>query len=74
MKPDVRLTAGQMRMIERAARALPLRDRAVFMHSVVTHLAGEPSSDAVTAAINGAMDLRAVFMTDAAPMPDNPKP
>ena len=72
MKPDVRLTAGQMRMIERAALALPPRERDSFMHSIVTRLSGEPSSAAVMTAINSAMDLRVLlFMTDAAPTPDS---
>jgi hypothetical protein len=66
MKPDVRLTAAQYRLIERHAAALSPRERDSYKHAVVSRLCGEPSDHAVLAACNVVMDARPAFMCAAA--------
>jgi hypothetical protein len=62
MKPDVRLSAAQYKLIEQHAAALPPDERDVYKHSVVSRLCGVPSDHAVSLTCNRVMDARPIFM------------
>jgi hypothetical protein len=44
-------------VLQRAAASLPVGERAHFLQSVAAHLSGQPTDDAVTAAINAALAI-----------------
>ena len=68
MKRPISLSDNQMRLIEHAARSLPVRARDGFLQTVAAHLTGEPSDHAVQSAITAALDRTPVFLNDSAPM------
>ena len=72
MKRPLSLSDNQMHLIKHAARSLPVGARDQFLQDVTRHLAGEPSDDAVQAAINASLDRTPVFMCDAKPMEKAP--
>jgi hypothetical protein len=74
MKPSVRLTAAQYRLLGRHARMLPPAERDMFCHSVVSRLRGEPTLAAVEAACIAALDLRPMFMCDSATVKEGDQP
>jgi hypothetical protein len=51
------LTDRQLRLIETAARAVPVRKRDEFLRKVASHLTSEPSDHAVQSAVNLQLDL-----------------
>jgi hypothetical protein len=55
------LTDRQLRLIETAARAVPVAQRDTFLRKVAAHLTSEPSDHAVMAAINAQYDLLPVY-------------
>jgi hypothetical protein len=52
--------AKQLALLQRAAASLPVGERDHFLQSVAAHLSGQPTDDAVIAAINAALDAAAV--------------
>jgi hypothetical protein len=50
------LTDRQLRYLQNAARAVPVRQRDAFLQSVAKHLASEPSDLAVMACVNAMLD------------------
>jgi hypothetical protein len=54
------LSDKQRALLQRAAASLPVEERDHFLQSVATHLSGQPTDDAVIAAINAALDAAAV--------------
>jgi hypothetical protein len=50
------LTDRQLRLIETAARAVPVRKRDEFLQKLAKHLGPEPSDAAVQAALNAQLD------------------
>ena len=54
------LSDKQLALLQRAAAALPVGERDHFLQSVAAHLSGQPTDDAVIAAINAAVDAAAV--------------
>jgi len=67
MRRALALTEDQMRLVERAARGLAVEARDGFLKTVADHLTGDPSDDAVVAAVNVALDRLALFLCDGAP-------
>jgi hypothetical protein len=61
------LSDRQLRYVRAAASAVPIEQRDNFLQSVASHLPGEPSNDAVQAAINIALNRTPVFLCDAKP-------
>jgi hypothetical protein len=55
------LTDYQLRAIQRAAAALPPATRGDFLAHVAAQLSGQPSDDAVQAAINVVLDRAAAL-------------
>jgi hypothetical protein len=51
------LTARQLRLLEKIARAVPTSKRGNFLKQVFGHLAHEPSDAAVSAVINAQLNL-----------------
>ena len=56
----LRLTDAQLALLQRAAASLPVGERDHFLQAVAAHLSGQPTDDAVIAAINAALDAAAV--------------
>jgi hypothetical protein len=54
------LSDKQLALLQRAAASLPVGERHYFLQSVAAHLSGQPTDDAVTAAINAALDAAAM--------------
>ena len=54
------LSDKQLALLQRAAASLPVGERDHFLQSVAAHLSGQPTDDAVIAAINAALDAAAV--------------
>ena len=54
----------QLRLVRNAASAVPLAQCDGFLQSVASHLTGEPSNDAVQAAVNIALNRTPVFLCD----------
>ena len=54
------LSDKQLGLLQRAAASLPVAERDHFLQSVAAHLSGQPTDDAVIAAINAALDAAAV--------------
>jgi hypothetical protein len=54
------LSDKQLALLQRAAASLPVGERDHFLQSVAAHLNGQPTDDAVIAAINAALDAAAV--------------
>jgi hypothetical protein len=54
------LSDKQLALLQRAAASLPVAERDHFLQSVAAHLTGQPTDDAVIAAINAALDAGAV--------------
>jgi len=63
MTRPLALTDRQMAWLRNAAKAVPADRRDAFLQGVGNHLAGEPSDQAVQAAINAALDGIPVFST-----------
>jgi hypothetical protein len=61
MNAPLALTDRQLRMVEQAARSLPLLQRDEFLTAVARHLAAEPTDEAVVAALNAQLDRLRVF-------------
>ena len=67
MKP-LALTDKQMRLVQNAAQAVPVRRRDEFLQRLAAQLTSEPSDAAVQAALNAQLDaLTHVFLCDSAP-------
>jgi hypothetical protein len=61
------LTDLQLRLVQRAARSLPVGQRDSFLQAVAAQLAGVPADSAVEAAVNVALDrVHPVFLCDSA--------
>jgi hypothetical protein len=56
MTIPIGLTDRQLRLVETAARAVPVRRRDEFLQAVAKHLTSEPSDAAVAAAVNAQHD------------------
>jgi hypothetical protein len=56
MTIPIGLTDCQLRLVESAAKAVPVRKRSEFLQQVAKHLTAEPSDAAVAAVINAMMD------------------
>jgi two-component system, cell cycle response regulator DivK len=56
------LSDKQLALLQRAAASLPVGERDHFLQSVAAHLTGAPTDDAVTAAINAALDAAAASL------------
>jgi hypothetical protein len=56
MKDAIALTNFQLDMIKHAAAQLSQSHRSEFLQDIALHLAGQPSNDAVVAAINLVLD------------------
>jgi hypothetical protein len=70
MTKPLSLSDRQMRLLQTAAKAVPLRQRSEFLEKVANHLGGPEVSDAaVQAALNAQLDRLPVFLTDSAPAP-----
>ena len=54
------LSDKQLALLQRAAASLPVGERDNFLRSIAAHLSGQPTDDAVTAAINAALDAAEV--------------
>ncbi len=54
------LSNKQLALLQRAAASLPVGERDHFLQSVAAHLSGQPTDDAVIAAINAALDAAAL--------------
>ena len=67
MRRAVAFTDDQMRLVERAARGLAIEARDNFLRTVSDHLNGNPTNDAVNAAINITFDRLALFLCDSTP-------
>jgi hypothetical protein len=67
MQTPLSLSDRQLRFVRAAASAVPIAQRDAFLQSVARHLVGEPSDDAVQAAINATLDRTPVFLCDAQP-------
>ena len=52
----------QLALLQRAAASLPVGERDPFLQSVAVHLSGQPTDDAVIAAINAALDAAAASL------------
>jgi hypothetical protein len=50
------LSDRQLRLIQTAARAVPVERRDLFLQNVAKHLTSEPTDSAVIAALNAALD------------------
>jgi len=61
------LSDQQLRLVRAAASAVPVEQRDQFLHDIAERLAGEPSDDAITQAINVVLDRTPVFLCDSAP-------
>jgi hypothetical protein len=62
------LTDQQMRLVERAARSLPVAQRDQYLQAVAAQLAGTPADPAVEEAVNVALDrVQPVFLCDSKP-------
>jgi hypothetical protein len=51
------LTDRQLRLVQTAARAVPVAQRDTFLRKVAAHLTSEPSDHAVQSAVNSQLDL-----------------
>jgi hypothetical protein len=67
MRRAVAFTDFQLRLVERAARSLPIEARDAFLKSVADRLSGDPSDAAVNSAINVALDRLPLFVCDSVP-------
>ena len=56
------LSDKQLALLQRAAASLPVGERDHFLRSVAAHLSGQPTDDAVIAAINAALDAAATSL------------
>ena len=56
------LSDKQLALLQRAAASLPVGERDHFLRSVAEHLSGQPTDDAVIAAINAALDAAAASL------------
>ena len=76
MRRALAFTDGQMRLVERAARGLAVEARDGFLKAVAGHLNGNPTTAAVNAAVNIALDrLRPpVFLCDSMPAKEETTP
>ena len=54
------LSDKQLGLLQRAAASLAVEERDHFLQAVAAHLSGQPTDDAVIAAINAALDAAAV--------------
>jgi hypothetical protein len=57
MPKPLALTDRQLKLIETAARAVPVQQRDAFLRKVAAHLTSEPSDHAVQSAVNSQLDL-----------------
>ena len=68
MKRALALTDQQLRLVERAARSLPVARRDQFLQAVAAQLVGTPADPAVEQAVNVALDrVQPVFLCDSKP-------
>ena len=68
MKRALALTDQQLRLVQRAARSLPVARRDSFLQAVAAQLAGTPADPAVEQAVNVALDQeQPVFLCDSKP-------
>jgi hypothetical protein len=56
------LSDKQLALLQGAAASLPVGERDHFLRSVAAHLRGQPTDDAVIAAINAALDAAAASL------------
>jgi hypothetical protein len=56
MPKPLALTDRQLRLVQTAARAVPVAQRDTFLREVAAHLTSEPSDAAVQGAINAQLD------------------
>jgi hypothetical protein len=63
------LTDHQMSLVRRAASALPISERDEFLRGVAHRLGGEPTDDAISAAIDAQLALNRLptFLCDSKP-------
>ena len=57
MPKPLSLTDRQLRLVQTAARAVPVAQRDTFLRKVAAHLTSEPSDHAVQSAVNSQLDL-----------------
>jgi hypothetical protein len=62
MKDAIALTDFQLGLVRRAAAALPVEQRADYLQGVAVLLAGQPTNDAVMAAINAVLDRNCLWL------------
>jgi hypothetical protein len=63
------LTEHQLRLLQRSAEALPVRERDAFKHTVLSRLRGQVSTGALVEVINQLMTARPMFLlADAGPV------
>jgi len=55
-RPPLALTDRQLNLLKNAAKAVPPRQREEFLQTVSRHLFGEPSDNALVAALNAQLD------------------
>jgi hypothetical protein len=67
MRRALALTDNQLRLVERAARSLPLERRDEFLRDVAARLGEAPTTAAIEAAIGAFFERTPVFLCDSAP-------
>jgi hypothetical protein len=71
MNKPLSLSDRQLRLVQNAAKAVPVRQREQFLQKVAKHLLPEPSDNAVASAINAQLDRLPVYLTDSIPNSEN---
>jgi hypothetical protein len=66
-RPPLALSDAGLKLIERAARSLPLERRDEFLRDVAARLGEAPTTAAIEAAIGAFFERTPVFLCDSAP-------